>query len=120
MAGVSQIVYPLHELTFAPDATGANSVAVLPPNIGSQSIEWTFYIAFATSTSAGVVKVESSYSRDYTGTWPAEATVTFTGTAPNMQVVHLTALNEALRLRISTTIADSTGVRAFAMAANKT
>lgn len=118
MAGISEIVYPLTELTFLPDASSQNSVAVLPAITLKNSLEWTIYVSFLTGSDAGVVKVESSHSNDYAGTWPAEATVTFAGTAPNEQVVHLTALNNALRLRISTAINSGT-VKAYAMAANR-
>ncbi len=119
MAGINQVVFEFQELTLS-SPTAQHGFWMCPPGLTDQSIEWTFYFSFLTSTTAGVVKVESSHSRDYGGTWPAEATVTFTGTAPNEQVVHLTALNRALRVRISTAIADSAGVKVYAMAANKT
>ena len=119
MSGVSQIVYPIKELTFQPDGVTANSVAYLPGQYVRQSLEWTLYFVFGTGVTAGVYKVESSWSPDEAATWPAEATVTFTGTAPNMQVVHLTALNESLRVRISTTVANGTP-HVYAMAASRT
>ena len=117
MAGVSQLLVPLTELTLS-SASAQHGFAMLPPNLGGQALEYTVYVSFLTGVTAGVVKVESAFSRDYDGTWPAEATVTFTGTAPNLQVVHLTALNEATRIRISTAISDGT-VKVYYMAANR-
>ena len=120
MAGKSQLIYPLTQQTLTPDALTADSFCMLPFVVG-QALEITIYVSFLTGVTSGVVKVESSYSPSYAGTWPVEATVTFTGTAPNLQVVHLTALNQAMRCRISTTIAGGSDpkVQIFAMAANQ-
>lgn len=116
MAGINQIVFPITRLPMS-SATAANGFGMLPEK-SDQALEFTIYVSFLANVSAGVLKIESSYSRDYDGTWPAEATVTFAGTAPNMQVVHLTALNKAIRVRISTEVANGT-CEVYYMAANR-
>ena len=117
MAGVSQLLYPLTQQTFAPDATTAGSLCVMPPTLHGLALEWTFYIEFSAGSAAGVVQVETASNRDYTGTWASEATVTWSA-ASKAHVVHITALMQAVRLRISTTVTGGTVV-AYAMAANR-
>ncbi len=106
------------ELTLSGDKVTAGVYADVPP-IGArgQAIEYTFYIFFGASTSAGKMQIRSAMYQDSPGTWAAEgSTIDWATAASTWKVVHLTAVEGALRVYVDTTIVGGP-VQVFVLAA---
>ena len=73
-----------------------------------QCRESAVYVDWNAGVTAGVVEVETAHSAAYGDTWANLATVTFSGTAPNLDVVQITGVHLALRARISTVLTGGT------------
>lgn len=80
-----------------------NTAGYLNVSDCAQLTESAFYVRFQSSSSSGVVKIETADSEDYAGTWAVLATVTWAADA-TVQYVALTGALRAVRARISTAI----------------
>jgi hypothetical protein len=76
--------------------------------------ETAIYAQWTTGTSAGVVTIETAHDVNYTGTWAALTTITWSA-ASKEDVVQITGVMGAIRTRISTTVVGGTGVNVFAI-----
>ena len=117
MSGISQLLMPLTEFTLTPDATSTNSFCMMPASLQGLALEWTFYVQFSAGSAAGTVLVESAPSRDFNGLWAQEASIAW-AVASSVKSAHITAIMQATRVRISSTITTGT-VRIFAMCATR-
>ena len=88
----------------AADATG---IGVMPATLAGQELEATVYVVFDHTSAAGTILLESSHSYQYSGTWATEATVTWAA-IDSVKVAHLTAANQALRVRVSSAVTSGT------------
>jgi hypothetical protein len=88
----------------AADATG---IAIFPPHLMNKALETTIYVVFSAASAAGTVLLESSHDQNYSGTWATEATVTWAANT-SVKVAHLTAVNKALRVRVSSAVTSGT------------
>lgn len=112
---VAMLLTPLHaredpvvtqRLLNAVSASGASAAlgAAYAPLCRASAI----YIDWGTGVASGVVTVETSYDAAYTGTWASLSAVTFSGTAPKLDVVQMAGTVSALRTRVSTIVAGGT------------
>lgn len=81
------------------DATTGNGNAV---NLGGVGNPYTFYVEWATDTTAGVVSIETARYLGYTGTWDVIETDTVGGGAVHCYTCDYPL--KALRARITTTV----------------
>jgi hypothetical protein len=95
-------------------ASALNATGLLPSSFLGNVRELAIYVVFSAGTTAGVVLVEGSHDENFSGTWATLATVTFSA-ANRCHHVALTGCHRAVRVRISTAIADGT-VDAYVMA----
>jgi hypothetical protein len=65
------------------------------------------YVEFGAGVTGGVVKIETASEPTYTGTWAVLATINW-ATAATSHYTPLTGVYRALRVRISTTVANGT------------
>lgn len=93
-------------LTF--NGTAQNAVAVFPPSMRGQYVEFTVYIKFGSGVSAGKVQIETADDPNYEGTWGAVGSTIDWAAASSEKYASVTGIFGALRLRISTTVADGT------------
>lgn len=68
----------------------------------------THTVEWSDSASSGVVEIEAASSEAYAGTWSPVATVTFSGTAPKVDHVHVPGSYPAFRHRLSQPVTDGT------------
>src|SRR6185369_4847398 len=83
------------------------TIGVMPASICGRYVEASFYVTFDHTSAAGVVLIESAPSRDYTGTWVTEGTVTWSA-IDKAHRVSVNLLSGAMRARISTTVTSGT------------
>jgi hypothetical protein len=116
MGGVNINLLPAEGLVLIDAKTTNNTtgIGVMPESVCGRYVEATFYVTFDATAAAGVVVIESAASRDYSGTWVNEGTVTF-ASASKAHRVSLNMLTGAMRARITTTVTSGTcTVTAFA------
>lgn len=89
-------------------STDETAGTALGPELITACQETAAYVVWATGTTAGGVAVETAHETGYTGTWANLATVTFSGTAPKVDVVQITGAHTALRTRVDTAVSDGT------------
>ena len=70
--------------------------------------ELAAYVDWNTGVTAGVVEIETADVQAYAGTWANLGTVTFSGTAPNQAIVQVTGIQQWVRARVSTAVANGT------------
>lgn len=75
---------------------------------GFGCLETRSYVDWSTGTTAGEVVIETSPDRNRTGGWAHLATVTFAGTAPVLNIVHITGAMDWVRARVNTAVSDGT------------
>ncbi len=69
--------------------------------------ETAIYIVWGAGVTAGTIVIESAHSRDYTGTWANMATVAWSSESRE-DLVQITGVMAACRVRISSTITNGT------------
>lgn len=109
------------EVFFTPDASSQHSFAFLPKELSGEAIELAVYILFGSGTTAGKVQVQSAPYHDYpiTNAWANEGSTIDWAAADSTKVGRLTGLFGALRLDISTAVANGT-IRAWVLASSST
>ncbi len=116
MAGVSILLTPKEGLLLIDAKTAADTtgIGVVPEEMCGRYVEATFYVDFSAGAAAGVVLIESASTRNYSGTWVVEGTVTFSAESKAHRV-SLNLLTGAMRARISSAVTTGTvNVRFFA------
>ncbi len=94
-------VRPITVLTNATTGTSG----IVPYDSFKSCRETYVYVTWLSTTTSGVITVETSDDDSFTGTWASLGTVTFAGTAPIKAVMQITGVMQNLRARISTTVA---------------
>ncbi len=110
------------ELTFAPDATGQNSVAYFPmEGLTGQYIEWTVYIEFSSGSSAGKAQIQTAFAnepvRDYSGVWASVGNTIDWAVQSSQKYASVTGVFDMLRINISTAVTSGT-MKAYVIAAS--
>ncbi len=123
----------IQELTFAPNATGQNSVAYVPTVLLGQYDEFTIYIEFSTGAAAGKVQIETAFPSQgtvygnnaypltvgsYGGTWAAVGSTIDFAVETSQKYASVTGVFALLRVRIDTAVTTGT-VKAFIVASAK-
>jgi hypothetical protein len=103
------ITTPLYQGQLLSGASAADTtgIAIFPPVISGKMLETTLYVVFSSAAAAGTVLLESAHHITYSGTWATEATVSWAA-GGTVKVAHLTAVNNAMRVRISSAITSGT------------
>ena len=120
MAGISINLLPDDGLVLIDAKTAADTtgIGVMPASICGKYVECTFYVAFDHTSAAGTVLIESAPSRNYSGTWVTEGTVTWSA-IDKAHRVSMNFLSGAVRARISSAVTSGTvTVTAFAATNN--
>jgi hypothetical protein len=99
---------PAYQATLIDAASASNTAGTVGEGVGAQLREAAFNIAWGTSVSAGVVKIEAAPTAAYTGTWATLATVTYVSGSPLVDIVQVSGCAGAYRARISTAISGGT------------
>lgn len=90
-------------------ASEVDTVAITPPPFRYvETLTTTHTIEWGDGVSSGVVEIEAAANELYSGTWSSLATVTFSGTAPKVDVVVIPGSFGAIQHRISTPVTDGT------------
>lgn len=107
---MSQIANTQHRVLLSAQAADETASEALGPGTLDKVKNHTFYAAWGTGVSAGVITIETAPYAEYTGTWSPipSGTITFAGTAPNAGHLSFTGAYLALRARISTAVSDGT------------
>lgn len=117
MAGPSRIAIN-QELFFKPDAATQHSYAYFPATVNPNFDRLTVYILFSHGATAGKVQLQSAPYHDYPGSnvWANEGSEIAWAAEDSTVALHIDGLYGALRLDISTTVANGT-IRAWVIAA---
>jgi hypothetical protein len=109
------------ELTFAPDAATADSVAYFPDVLAGQYIEWTVYIEFSSGAAAGKAQIQTAFAvdpvRSYGGTWANVGNTIDFSAASSQKYASVTGVFDLLRINIDTTVTTGT-MKAYVIAAS--
>jgi len=110
------------ELTFSGDAVTSGSKAYFPQSMRGQYVEWTLYVEFGASVTAGKFQIETAFANDpvsdYSGTWAAVGSTIDWAAATTQKYASVTGVFDLLRVNISTTIANG-AVKAYLVAASR-
>ncbi len=119
MAGLSRVEI-LGELDFAPDATGANSLAVFPDKKNPYFDRLTVYVLFSHLAAAGQLQLQSAPYHDYPQTfvWANEGSAINFAEDDSTVALHIDGVYGALRLKITSAITTGT-VRAIVIGVNE-
>lgn len=99
---------PLKKVIDGGSATNDDkAIGVFPLSLNGQALEVTVYVVFSAASAAGTVLLESAHDYNYTGTWFTEGTATWEANT-SVKALHLTAANQALRVRISSAVTSGT------------
>jgi hypothetical protein len=109
------------ELIFSGDQTTSGSKAYFPNTMRGQYVEWTVYVEYGASTTAGKVQVETAFAlepaADYSGTWANVGSSIDWAAATTQKYASVTGVFDLLRLEITTTVANGP-VKAYVVAAS--
>jgi hypothetical protein len=113
------------KLTFSGDGLVSGSKAYFPDSFRGQFTEWTVYIEFGASVTAGKIQIETAFAdtsvtssnADYSGTWAAVGSTIDWAAATTQKYASVTGVFDLLRLNISTTVANGP-VTAYVVAAS--
>jgi hypothetical protein len=111
------------EIFFSGDALTSGSKAYFPTSLRGQYVEWTVYIEYGASTTAGKVQIETAWADatkgvgDYSGTWAPVGNTIDWAAATTQKYASVTGVFDLLRANISTTVANGP-VRAYIVAAS--
>jgi len=98
---------PLSHVKIVDALTALNAAGYLPTEQTSKAAYITLHTNFDATAAAGVVLIESSHDKDYTGTWVVEDTVTFSA-ASKAHISKLVGPRLAVRARISSAVTSGT------------
>lgn len=109
------------QLVFSGTGVAQNDVAYFPDVLRGQYVEWTVYVQFNASVSAGKIQIETAYAeepvRTYAGTWAAVGSTIDWAAASTQKYASVTGVFDMLRLRIDTAVANGT-MSAYVIAAS--
>ena len=110
------------ELIFSGDSATSGSKAYFPQSLRGQYVEWTVYVEYGASVTAGKVQIETAFAADrnmadYSGTWAAVGSTMDWAAATSQKYTSVTGVFDLLRLNITTTVANGTA-KAYVMAAS--
>ncbi len=95
-------------LTFNGNASDQNCIAIFPPSLRGQYVEFIVYIIFSTGSAAGKVQIETAHDKDYSGTWATVGNTIDFAAATSEKYAAVTGVFGALRLRIDTAVTTGT------------
>lgn len=110
----------MQELFFSGTGLTAGDVAYFPQSLRGQFVEFTVYIQFGASVSAGKVQIETSFPADgvsYGSTWAVIGSTIDWAAQNTQKYASVTGVFADLRLNINTTVANGP-MRAFVVAAS--
>lgn len=106
-------------------ATGtvSGSYAYFPTSLRGQYSEWTVYVEYGASTTAGKVQIETAFSADrnaadYSGVWANIGSTIDWATGASQKYASVTGVFDLLRLEVNTSVANGP-LRAYVVAASK-
>ena len=111
------------EIAFSGNASTSGCVAYFPNALRGQYLDWTVYVEYSASTSAGKVQVETAITAnenvaDYAGVWAVIGSTIDWAVESSQKVAAVTGCYDLLRLKINTTVASGT-VKGYVLASAK-
>ena len=107
MADSSQLLLPIKKILSAATAADSTGIGVVPESMQGLPVEYTFYFVFSSAAAAGTVLVETAHDSNYAGTWETIGTQAWAA-GGKVETISITALLQAVRVRISSAITSGT------------